>query len=39
MDSYVNNQIQRATLLSQSTKNTGARFQQPSSEANEADDR
>ena len=39
MDSYVNNQIQRAILLSQSTKNTGAHFQQPSTEAHEADDR
>ena len=39
MDSYVDNPIQRAILISQTAKNTGAHLQQPNSEAYEADDR
>ena len=39
MDSYVDNPIQRAILISQTAKNTGAHLQQPNREAYEADDR
>ena len=39
MDSYVDNPIQRAILISQTAKNTGAHLQQPNSESYEADDR
>ena len=39
METYSDNPIQRAILISQSAKNTGAHLQQPSSEAYEADDR
>ena len=42
MEAYVDNPFQRAILISQSAKNTGAHLQQPSSEAyeaNEADER
>ena len=36
---HVNNPIQRAILISQTAKHTGAHLQQPNSEAYEADDR
>ena len=39
MDTYVDNPIQRAILISQTAKNTGAHLQQPNSEDYEADDR
>ena len=39
LDSFSNDLIQKAILLSQTAKNTGARLQQPNSEAYEADDR
>ena len=39
MDSHVDSPIQKAILLSQTAKSTGARLQQPNSEAHEADDR
>ena len=39
MDSYVDNPIQRAILISQTAINTDAHLQQPNSEAHEADDR
>ena len=39
MEAYVDNPIQRAVLISQTAKNTGAHLQQPISEAHEADDR
>ena len=39
LDSLSNNTMQKAILLSQTAKNTGAHPQQPNSEASEADDR
>ena len=39
IDSYVDNPIQRAILISQTAKNTGAHLQQPNSDAYDADDR
>ena len=39
MEAYVDSPIQRAILISQTAKNTGAHLQQPDSEAYEADDR
>ena len=39
METYGDNLIQRAILISQTAKNTGAHLQQPNSEAYEADDR
>ena len=39
VDAHVDNPIQRAILISQKAKNTGAHLQQPNSEACEADDR
>ena len=38
-DSLTDTPVERAILLSQSTSHTGAHFMQPSSEANEAEDR
>ena len=39
MEAFFDNPIQRAILISQTAKNTGAHVQQPNSEAYEADDR